>query len=76
MFGAIWLAWMAVWIWMLIDCAQREHFNSIQGESAKLLWLLIIFFGGIFGTGAYYFLEKRTDTRTRYSTKQRPTTPG
>jgi len=52
----------------LIDCAKRENFHSIKGENAKLIWILIILFGGLFGAIAYYFAEKRNDrTEPRYS---------
>lgn len=41
-----------LWIWMLIDCAQRDFKD-------KTVWILIIILTGIIGAVLYYFLVKR-----------------
>jgi uncharacterized metal-binding protein len=46
----------AFWIWMLIDCAQRESENRVA-------WILIIVFLHVLGALVYYFVVKRQDKR-------------
>ena len=50
--GALILASLVIWIWMLVDCIRRD-FNE------KALWLLIILLTGIIGAIVYYFVVKR-----------------
>ncbi|MBI2673045.1 PLDc N-terminal domain-containing protein [Candidatus Woesearchaeota archaeon] len=42
------------WIWMLVDCLGRKF----KGDNEKLLWALVIIFGGIIGSTIYYFMVK------------------
>jgi hypothetical protein len=56
----LWLAIMAAaifsfifWIWMIVDCAQRDF----KGDN-KVVWILILVFLGILGAIIYYFVVK------------------
>lgn len=49
------LASIVLWIWMLVDVAQRKFEN----ENDRLLWLLIVILGGGIGALIYYFVIKR-----------------
>jgi hypothetical protein len=51
------LVGMALWIWMLIDVAQRKF----EVENDKTLWLLIVILGGGIGALIYYFMIKKKD---------------
>ena len=46
---------LIIWLWLLIDCVQRENYD---GPNDKLLWVIIIFFGGLIGAVLYYFMIK------------------
>lgn len=46
------------WIWMLIDCLQREF-------DEKLVWVLLIVLTGILGAVLYYFIVKRKERRKK-----------
>lgn len=46
------------WLWMLIDCLQREFKD-------KLLWVLVIIFVWILGAILYYFLVKSKKIKKR-----------
>ena len=46
---------LVFWIWMLIDCVQR----NFKKENEKIVWILIIIFAGIIGTFIYYFVVKK-----------------
>jgi len=50
------LVGFVLWILMIIDCARRDDF---KGENDKLLWILILIFGGIIGAVIYYFVVKK-----------------
>ncbi len=56
MFSIMALAIFAIvfWIWMLVDCLGRKF----KGDNEKLLWALVIIFGGIIGAIIYYFMVK------------------
>jgi hypothetical protein len=41
------------WIWMIVDCAIRETVTE-----TKVIWLVIIIFGWIFGAPIYYVVRK------------------
>ncbi len=43
-----------VWIWMLVDCLTKE---SSEGND-KLIWGLVIFFGGIIGALIYLIVRR------------------
>lgn len=46
-----------LWIIMLIDVLRREEDQfPAKGENQKMLWVLILLFGGIIGAIIYYIL--------------------
>ena len=47
------LAAAVLWIWMLIDCATNE-----PSGSEKIVWVLIILFGGCVGAPIYYLVRR------------------
>ena len=52
------LAFVAFWIWMLVDCATKE---SSQGND-KLIWILVIIFTHWIGA-LIYFLVRRPERK-------------
>ncbi|MEM4240312.1 MAG: PLD nuclease N-terminal domain-containing protein [Candidatus Woesearchaeota archaeon] len=52
---ALFLAMFALWIWMIIDCAQRKF----KSDSEKVVWILVIVLLGWLGAIIYYFVVKR-----------------
>ncbi|MBU0466842.1 MAG: PLD nuclease N-terminal domain-containing protein [Nanoarchaeota archaeon] len=50
---------MIFWIWMIVDCAQRNFKN----ENDKILWILVIVLAGIIGAIIYYFVVKHKDKK-------------
>jgi len=50
---AFFLALMAFWIWMIVDCATHE-----TATGTKIGWLLIILLAGIVGAPLYFFIRK------------------
>jgi hypothetical protein len=50
---AILIAALAFWIWMVVDCAAYE-----RNRNAKLLWLLLMIFGNLFGAPLYFLFRK------------------
>ena len=61
LFAILGLVGLILWIWMLIDCLKREF----KGENDKLLWILVILFGGIIGGAIYYFMIKRKEDKLK-----------
>ena len=54
------IACFIFWVWMLIDCIQRDF-----GEgSEKVIWVLVIVFLGIIGAIIYYFIGRPKGTKT------------
>jgi len=53
-FGAMFLASLAFWIWMLIDCATEEPSTG----NTKICWVLIIVFATFVGALIYYFVRR------------------
>ena len=49
------IALIAFWIWMLVDCIQRDFKD-------KVLWILIILLTQTLGAIIYYFVVKRNDS--------------
>ncbi|MBP9759101.1 PLDc N-terminal domain-containing protein [Candidatus Dojkabacteria bacterium] len=49
------LATFAFWIYILIDAVKREYKN----ENDKLIWILVLVFGGWIGALVYYFVVKK-----------------
>lgn len=58
-FGMIGLAFLAFWIWMLIDCIK---FEPDEGNN-KLIWVLVIIFTQLLGAIIYYFVQRRERLR-------------
>jgi uncharacterized membrane protein len=46
---------MILWIWMIIDCAQRKF----KEDNEKVVWILLLVFLGVIGAIVYYFVVKR-----------------
>lgn len=74
MIGAAFMGlWMVIillaiifWLWMLIDCLQKEKFND------KLIWILVLLFLFILGAILYYFLVKnKAETKVKKRVKRR-----
>ncbi len=55
--GIFVLAVIAFWIWMLIDCIQREF--PPQDQNAKIIWILVIIFAGWIGALIYLLVVKK-----------------
>ncbi len=53
------LLMLAFWIWMIIDCAQRDF----RKENDKIVWILVIVLLGGIGAAVYYFAVKRADKK-------------
>jgi prolipoprotein diacylglyceryltransferase len=48
------IAFLAFWIWMIIDCANNETVDNNQ----RTIWILIIVLTFIIGAAIYYFTRK------------------
>lgn len=48
-------AFIAFWIWMLVDCVNRNY----KKENDKIVWVLVIVLAGIVGAIIYYFIVKK-----------------
>jgi len=46
------------WVWMLIDCIQRDFEGS-----GKTIWLLVIVLLNVLGAVAYFIIGKNTGTK-------------
>ncbi len=61
------IALFALWLWMLVDCAQAPE---PPGDSNhRLVWILILVFTGWIGALLYFFLVRRpriAASRPRY----------
>lgn len=53
------LVLMGFWIWMLVDCAQRDF----PGDNDKLIWILVIVLTGGIGALIYYFIGRPKGTK-------------
>ena len=53
------LAAFAFWVWCVIDCARYET----DADNNKLIWLIVIGFGGVIGCVVYYFVRHRPRVR-------------
>jgi hypothetical protein len=58
--AVIWLAGMAFWIWMIVDCVTNEP--GVGND--KLIWVLIIVFLPLLGSLIYYFVRRPERIRT------------
>ncbi|MCP3685666.1 MAG: hypothetical protein GY861_23705 [bacterium] len=50
---------IALWIWMLIDCIQRDFKKSDD----KILWVLVIALVQVLGAVIYYFVIKKPNKK-------------
>jgi hypothetical protein len=55
--GTFVLAVIAFWIWMLVDCIQREF--PPKEQNAKIVWILVIIFAHWLGALIYFFVVKK-----------------
>jgi phospholipase D-like protein len=55
--GAFVLALLAFWVWMLVDCIQRNFPPNEQ--NAKIVWILVIVLAGWLGALIYFFVVKK-----------------
>ena len=51
------LALIAFWVWMLVDCVQREF--PPQDQNSKIVWILVIVLAGWLGALIYFFVVKK-----------------
>lgn len=58
-FSLLGIALFAFWIWMLIDCAQR----NFPGENDKLIWILVIVLCSWLGALIYYIVGRPKGTK-------------
>ena len=47
------------WIFMIVDVSKRKF----PKEDDKILWILVVIFGGIIGALIYYFIIKSKDKK-------------
>ncbi|MEM7626294.1 MAG: PLDc N-terminal domain-containing protein [Planctomycetota bacterium] len=48
------VASLALWVWMLVDCARREF----DGPNDKVVWILVIVLVGALGALIYFFVGR------------------
>jgi uncharacterized membrane-anchored protein len=53
-FAILALAAFAFTIWMLIDAIKRVPSDG----NTKLIWILVIIFGGVIGAAIYFFVQR------------------
>jgi len=56
LFFLIGIGGVALWIWMIVDCATRE---PSEGND-KLVWILIIIFANVIGALIYLLVRRPT----------------
>ncbi|MBI5392063.1 PLDc N-terminal domain-containing protein [Candidatus Woesearchaeota archaeon] len=61
LFGGVIAALVALWIWMIIDCAKRKFKN----DNEQVVWILILVFTGWLGAIIYYFAVKKQDKKKK-----------
>jgi len=47
------LGGLALWIWMIVDCATKEEQGSVRA-----MWIVVVAVFGIFGALLYLFVRK------------------
>lgn len=57
----------AFWIWMVIDCVQRDF----EDKNEKVIWILILLFIQIIGALVYYFVVKKDAKKKAKKTRKR-----
>ncbi len=61
LFGLIWLAGLAFWIWALIDCIQVPD-DAMYQSGSKLVWVLVIVFLTLVGAILYVVIGRPRST--------------
>ncbi len=59
MLACFFLGTLILWVWMIIDCAQREFLPPKQDQ--KIIWILVIVLAGWIGALIYYLVVKRPE---------------
>ena len=54
------LVWLGVWLWVLLDCIQKE-----PPEQDRLIWMLVIILAQLLGA-IVYVLVRRPERIRRY----------
>lgn len=52
LFGTLFIGGFVLWIWTLVDAIRVPH-DSMYRAGTKLVWVLVIVFGGIVGSIIY-----------------------
>ena len=58
-FSLVGIALFGLWIWMLIDCCQR----NFPGENDKVVWILVIVLASWLGALIYFFVGRPKGTK-------------
>lgn len=53
------IALFVFWIWMIVDCAERDF----KKKDDKIVWLLVVILVQIIGAIIYYFAVKRKNKK-------------
>lgn len=60
--GTLFIAALAagiLWLWMLIDCLQKQDKEfPTKGANDKLIWVIVLLLGNIAGAVLYYLMVK------------------
>lgn len=73
-FGLLALAGIGVWIWTLVDAIQVPD-DSMYRAGNKLVWVLVIVFGGIVGSIIYLAIGRPSSARGRTAPPLPPPPP-
>lgn len=65
------LAILFLWVWAIIDVIKAEsgEYTVIQGENAKIIWLIVVLLLPLIGTLIYAILEKRMFLKPGFTIK-------
>ena len=62
-FAGAWIVlgiiFIAFWIWMIVDCAQRKFKNDLE----KIIWILVIVFAHWIGALVYFIVIRMYNHR-------------
>lgn len=48
---------LGLWVYYIIHIVKNSKFNTPTQSSSKLIWILVVVFGGVLGMIVYYFVE-------------------